>query len=138
MNIVNRTRRLLIYIGKVLPFLVCFLILISYIECICSILLCKYLVYIDYACLDKPISHFIAQYFEYDLLTVVICLIIGIAVETCVWNKLSTLYLAVHLLFKHYIEGVEVEVCTAIIICLTNAIILLILVYKGIQRTSVC
>lgn len=131
-------RRLLIYFGKISPFVICFILFISYVEALYSYATNRFVLYADYVFAQKPISHFIAQYFEYDLLTVVICLIIGISVETCAWNRIATLYLAVHLLFKHYIEGVEVEVCTAILICATNAIISLILVYKGIKQTKIC
>lgn len=138
MSLANKARRYLIYIGKVLPFIVCAIVLLSYLECITSYVASDYVLYDNYTTFNKPISRMIAEYFEYDLLTVVICLIIGISVETCHWNKLATCYLAVHLLFKHYIEGVEVEVCTAILICATNAIISLILVYKGIKQTKIC
>ena len=135
---VRMFRRLLIYFGKISPFVICFILFISYVEALYSYATNRFVLYADYVFAQKPISHFIAQYFEYDLLTVFICLIVGISVEACAWNRLATCYLALHIWFKHYIEGVEVEVSTAMVICLVNAIITLILVYKGVKQTKLC
>ena len=133
MKIANSARKLLIRLGKVLPFVICFIVAISYIECVIAYLSDSYIVFDDYVTFNKPISTIIAEYFEYDAVMVVICLIISVAVETCKWNKISVLYLAIHLLFKNHIEDIELHADTIIIICIINIAITSYLVFKGVK-----
>lgn len=131
---INKARRLLINIGKLLPFVVCFIVFFSYIESVYAISLQHYLVYHDFVALNKPISQFIASYFEYDWLSVVVLLIISIAIETCCWNKIAVTYLGLHLVFKGYVSDIELEEHAIVCLCVINIIITSIIIYKGVRR----
>ena len=134
MTIANKARRILINIGKTLPFIVCFIVMLSYIEATIAIYRTNYLLFHDYVTLDKPISQLIGCYFEYDWVHVFVLTIISFAVETCKWNKISVLYLALHLAFKHYISQFELEPTTIYIICIINIVIISFLCYKGVKQ----
>ena len=134
MTIANKARRILINIGKTLPFIVCFIVMLSYIEATIAIYRTNYLLFHDYVTLDKPISQLIGCYFEYDWVHVFVLTIISFSVETCKWNKISVLYLALHLAFKHYISQFELEPTTIYIICIINIAISGYLTLQGIKR----
>lgn len=134
MKIAHRARVVLINIGKLLPFLICFLVCISYAEGIFALLTNNIVHYADTYTLRKPISQLIGCYFEYDWVHVFVLTIISFAVETCKWNKISVLYLALHLVFKHYISQFELEPTTIYTICITNIAISGYLTLKGLKR----
>ena len=130
---VNWFRRLLINFGKVLPFILCFVLLVSYIECCVSLYIEDFMIYKDSITLNTPISFWLADKFEYDYLTLFAMTILSYAVETCLWNKIGILYLAFQLAFKNYIANFELEPTTIYIICLVNIIIAGYLTVKGIK-----
>ena len=132
----NIARRLLINLGKLIPFLLCMIVMIVYIECLYSLIIYDYLLYGDFVVLNTPISFAIASYFEYDYLIVAITLIISLAIEACKWNRLSILYLALHLLFKRWVERVELEPHIIYILCFANIIICSYLIYKGLKTIN--
>ena len=127
------TRVLLIRLGKNLPFVICLIVFISYAESLWSLMNHNYLYYEDSVVLSKPVSWFIAQYFEYNLVTVVILLTISVAVETCIWNKLTILYLSVQLTEKNYISEVELYPETVYVIVVVNLLICGYLLWKGVR-----
>ena len=61
MNIIHRTRVILIKLGKMLPFILCALVLVSYLENIYALYNEKYLIINDVVILDKKISYFIGN-----------------------------------------------------------------------------
>lgn len=128
---INKFRRLLIRVGKILPFIVCLLILLQYAETAFSLLLSDFLVYDDMVIPNTPISFFIGQYFEYNLQMLVVLCIISIAIETCIYNKLACLYLGVNLYEKSYFANVELYTETIYIIAVANIIVSGFFVYKG-------
>lgn len=77
-------RVLLIQIAKVLPFIICGIVAISFLENIFSLLFERYAMfdgsYIPY----KPISWTISNIIEYDWTTIVVLIILSIALETCI------------------------------------------------------
>ena len=129
---INEFRRLLIRVGKILPFIVCLLILLQYVETVFALLLSDFLVYDDMVIPNTPISFFIGQYFEYNLQMLVVLCIISISIETCIYNKLACLYLGINLLEKSYFDF-ELEPTTIYIICLANIIVAGYLTFKGIK-----
>lgn len=129
---IHNARIWLIQLGKVLPFIVCFVVSISYIESIISLANNHIIAYDNYVILHKPITFFIAQYFEYNLQTLAVLVIISIAIETCIYNKLACGYLGVNLAEKSYFDF-ELEPTTIYIICLANIIIAGYITYKGIK-----
>lgn len=131
MNIIYRTRILLIQVGKVLPFFVCLIAAISYTESCVSLLTDNYIIYDGDVILNKPLSFFLGNYFEYNIQMLVVLFVISIAIETCYWNKLACLYLGINLLEKSYFDF-EMEVWLISVICTLNIIASGFLVYKGV------
>jgi hypothetical protein len=130
--IIYRTRILLINIGKILPFVICSIVLVSYFESVVSMYNEDYILYDSYAILRKPVSFFIGQYFEYNLQMLVVLCIISIAIETCIFNKLACGYLGINLLEKSYFDF-ELEPTFIYIICIINIAICSFFCYKGIK-----
>lgn len=134
MTIANRTRRTLIHIGKTLPFVLCFIVFVSYLESSISLLTSNLVLYGGVVVLNTPISFAIGTKFEYDLLVLFVITIISFAIETCYWNKLAIIYLAIHLWEKSYLSSIELESDTIYIIATINIVISGILIYKGIYN----
>lgn len=134
-NVVNRTRLLLIHIGKTIPFLMCLIVCISYIENINALVTSDYIEFQDGIYLNKPISWSIAKCFEYELPTIIVISILSIAIQTCIYNKLACAYLAINLYEKSYFLTHEFENEIYYIISITNVLVCAFLCYKGIKRT---
>ncbi len=132
-NLITSIRRLLIRFGKAIPFILSFVVCVSYIECLMAMFTDNIVVYDNYAIPYTPISYKLASIFEYDWMTILAITILSYAVETCVWNKIGIAYLAVQLAFKNYIANFELEPTTIYIICLANIIIAGYLTIKGIK-----
>ena len=128
---IHRARIWLIRLGKVLPFVVCFIVMLSYSETIFNLATNDLNNWCGIVIPSKPISWFISGYFEYNLQMLAVLVIISIAIETCIYNKLSCGYLGVNLAEKSYFDF-ELEPTTIYIICLANIIIAGYLTYMGI------
>lgn len=128
----NRFRRLLIQVGKVLPFAVCFLVVINFTETVFALTTNDFLMYDGIVIPNTRISFFIGHYFEYNLQMLVVLCIVSIAIETCIYNKLACGYLGVNLAEKSYFDF-ELEPTTIYIICLANILVAGYLTYKGIR-----
>lgn len=126
----NNARRLLINIGKVLPFTLCFVLLIHYAEVIIAVISNSYTIYNETVVVYTPISFKIAKVFKYNALIVSLTLIISLAIEACKWNLYSCIYLAVNLIERNYLVF-EVTLETILIISVLNILISAFLVYKG-------
>lgn len=100
--IVHKTRIVLIEMGKQLPFIFCFVLAISYSECIYALATQNFVVVGDDVFLRKPISWFLGGLFEYSVQFIIIAAIISIAIQTCHWNKLAICYLLFQLYEKYY------------------------------------
>ena len=137
-QLVRRTRVLLIQIGKALPFLICFLVLISYTESLFSLLTEDYVVYDDEVILRKPISWFLGNYFEYNMQTIIILIITSFAVNTCFTNKVACLYLCINLYEKEWFSTHDYENDVYAYVMLINIDVSLIIVYKGFKRIKFC
>ena len=126
----NNARRLLINTGKVLPFTLCFILLIHYAEVIIAVILNSYTIYNETVVVYTPISFKMAKIFKYNALIVSLTLIISLAIEACKWNLYSCMYLAVNLIERNYLVF-EVTLETILIISVLNVFISAFLVYKG-------
>ena len=133
-GIVKSARILLINLGKSAPFIFCAIVLISYCESLCALITNDYLIYDDGLTLNKPISWFIGQYITYNVVTIVALIVISIAVETCIWNKLCIAYLAIQLYEKHYFVSVELYKETILLIVCANIAVMSVLLYNGIKQ----
>ena len=134
MDIVYKTRVFLIRIGKTLPFIVCGIVLLSYVECMFALIMKDYVEYEGYTVLNKPISWMIGQYFEYNLITVVMLFVISVAIRTCKWNKISTGLLLVQLGEKEYFSTIELYQEQVMTIVIINIVVFAFLCYKGIKQ----
>lgn len=134
-NFITKTRVTLIQIGKIAPFVVCFVVFISYMEDVYSLMFDKYVEFSDGVYLRKDLSWFIGNYFKYDLATLSFLVVLSYAIETCIYNKLACLYLGINLLEKSYFDF-ELEPTYIYIICLANIIVASYLTYKGLRIIS--
>ena len=128
---INKFSRLLIRLGKILPFVLCFIALISYFESMIAMLNKRFIQYDEYVLLDTSVSFAINKLIEYDWQTLLVLVVISFATETCRWNKISCLYLGLNLLEKSYFDF-ELEPWTIYTICIANIIVAGYLTYKGI------
>jgi len=129
---INAVRRLLIRVGKVLPFVICFIVCFNYIECVYALCVDNYLLYDNIVILNTPISFFVGKNFEYNIQMFVVLVIISIAIETCIYNKLSCAYLGLNLFEKSYFDF-ELEPTYIYIICTLNIIVAGYLTFRGLK-----
>ena len=132
MNIVYRARVLLINIGKMLPFVMCAFVALSYAESFLSILTNNVVEWNGYAIPKCSVSWFIGRYFEYDFITLAAFVVLSISTETCLYNRIACLYLAVNLAEKSYFDF-ELEPLTIYIICAVNIAVSGYLTFRGIR-----
>ena len=119
--------------GKVLPFLLCFVVFVGYVESFVLAVMNECFVYGSDNIICGRFAMYVGGVFEYNYLTVVSMFIISVAIETCYWNKLAVLYLLLHLVFKAYIQDIELEEDEICILSIINVILSGFLVYKGIK-----
>lgn len=129
---INQARRLLINIGKMLPFVVCFLVLLNYAESLYAMMTEDYLSYDGCIILNTPIAFYIGSHFEYNIQMLVVLCVISVAIETCIYNKLACLYLGVNLFEKSYFDF-ELEPYQIYVIIAVNIIASGFFVYKGVK-----
>lgn len=130
-DIAYSARKHLIYCGKALPFLICAIVTISYLECFKALFMYEYIQVGEDVYLNKPISFFIGEYFELDFPTWLLIAILSIAIKTCKWNKLAVLYLAFQLFEKSYFSTHAWNIDYYYIVIVLNAIISCYLTLKG-------
>lgn len=134
MNIIHSFRVVLIRLGKILPFIMCFIVALSYVENVFALAINDYLLYDDMIVPNKPISWFIGQYFEYNFQMLIVLCITSIAIETCFWNKLGCCYLGINLLEKSWFINHVYDNEIYITICLANLAIGFLIIYKGVKQ----
>ena len=133
---IHSFRVLLIRLGKISPFLITFLVFISYVESLLALMTNSLAEYNGEVVLYKPLSWAIASYLEYDMYVVAFLTILAIAIETCIWNKLALLYLFIQLIEKGLLAHVMLDLWAYYIIVITNALISLVLTLKGIRNVN--
>lgn len=133
---IHSFRVLLIRLGKISPFLITFLVFISYVESLLALMTNSLAEYNGEVVLYKPLSWAIASYFEYDMYVVAFLTILAIAIETCIWNKLALLYLFIQLIEKGLLTHVMLDLWVYYIIVITNALISLVLTLEGIRNVN--
>lgn len=133
---VVKSRRLLIRIGKLLPFFLCLIVAVGYAETIYALVANNYVLYNNDITLNTPISFWVGKIFIYDWVTLSIIVLIGFAIETCRWHKIATAYLALQIYERDLIASVELEEYTILEIAIANLIVSIYLVYKGIKTIT--
>ena len=132
---IHKARVWLVRLGKVLPFVICFIVMLSYSETAFNLATNDLFSWCGIVIPSKPISWFISGYFEYNLQIIIVLVILSIAIETCIYNKLACLYLGINLLEKSHFDF-ELEPTAIYIICLANIIVAGYLTVKGIKIIS--
>ena len=126
-----RMRVALINTGKMLPFLICVVVFVSYAESAFALATSDFLDTDDAIILNKPLSWLIADYFRYNIVTIVVLTILSYSINACKWNKLALLYLAIQLYEKEYFLTIELDAFVIYIICVVNMLVCSFLIYKG-------
>lgn len=126
-----RMRVALINTGKMLPFLICVVVFVSYAESAFALDTIDFLDTDDAIILNKPLSWLIADYFRYNIVTIIVLIILSYAINACKWNKLALLYLAIQLYEKEYFLTIELDAFVIYIICVVNMLVCSFLIYKG-------
>lgn len=126
-----RMRVALINTGKMLPFLICVVVFVSYAESAFALATSDFLDTDDAIILNKPLSWIIADYFRYNIVTIVVLTILSYSINACKWNKLALLYLAIQLYEKEYFLTIELDAFVIYIICVVNMLVCSFLIYKG-------
>lgn len=126
-------RVVLIRTGKTLPFILCFMVFVSYTETAFALALGSFSEWNGYIIPYKPVSWFLGQYFEYNIQMLLVLTITSIATNTCVWNKLACLYLAVNLIEKYWLESNCLQLVAIGFICFLNMTVSSYITYKGIK-----
>ena len=122
----------LIRLGKVLPFVVCFIVMLSYSESLFNLATNNLSNWNSVVIPNKSISWLISQYFEYNIQMLLLLVVLSIAIETCIYNKLDCAYLGINLLEKSHFDF-ELELTTIYIICIANILVAGYLTLKGIS-----
>lgn len=128
----NKFRRLLIRLGKVLPFILCFIVCVSYSESFIALVCGNFIQYDSSVLLNTNISFAINKFIEYDWQTLIVLVVLSIALETCFWNRLSCFYLGINLFEKSYFDF-ELEPAYIYTICIINIAVSSYLTFKGIK-----
>lgn len=131
--ITRKAKYLLITLAKILPFIFCLVVCVSYLESFFSLIAHDFSINDSYLVLKTPLSWFVATIYTYGWYTILALVILAIAMETCIWNRLAILYLALHLVFKQFIEQIELYEYQVYILCLVNITISTILIMKGLK-----
>ena len=131
----HKARVVLIETGKQLPFIICFIVAISYTECAYALYFERFIVFDDCVYLNKPISWFLGSFFEYDKQILTILTILSFAIRACKWNRLAIVYLALQLVEKSYFQSNELANHELYyLVSAVNVVVCLFFVLKGIQR----
>lgn len=133
MNIVYKSRIFLVRLAKVFPFILCFIVLISYTESLYALITESYYAYGNDVVLYKPLSWIISEYFIYNWYTIVVATILSLAMETCWANKASIVYLCVNARERDYFITIELYEEYIYTICILNILICSFFCYKGIK-----
>lgn len=128
----NKVRALLINIGKVLPFLLCAIIYVSYSETLLALVTFDFVILNDSIISNKTLSWFLGLFFEYDLQLLFVVTILTISVRTCIANKIALAYLYLNLIEKSYFDY-EMDMWQIYAIVVANMLVSAYLTYKGIR-----
>lgn len=130
----NKSRITLIRFGKVCPFVLCFVVLVSDVENIIAILTDNIIEYDGVAIYNTPLSFSIGEIVEYDIFVVFTTTVISFAIEACIYNVAANFYLFIVLLRKYYLFTHEpFDDSVYLIIMFLCSIISICFVLKGIK-----
>ena len=133
MNFVYKSRIGLIRFAKVFPFLLCFVVLISLSETLFALALSNFVVFDGGITPNTPFAWLIAEKYEIGIYSVLLAIFLSVSFETCVWNKVSEIYLLVYLRQQTYFPTIELYPEYIYAICIANILICGFFCFKGIN-----
>jgi len=131
-GITTSARRGIIWIGKYAPFIIVFVVTLSNVEALYSILAKRYATFDGMTIYYKPISWWIGQHFELTIAWIATLTILSVGVEACVWNRACIAFLSVVLWQKDFFIEHTIEESIFTFVLMFNSLIGILLVYKGI------
>lgn len=136
MNTLNphSARKALIIVGKCIPFVLCLIMLVAYVETLFACVLSRFCTYGGVVIPDTPLSFFIGRVFEIDYLFVAFVFLVSVAIESCKWGLLANFYMFFHLLEKSYFDF-EITIEAIYVITIANIMIGGYIIYKGLKNT---
>lgn len=103
-------RKLLIRVGKVIPFVFAFIVVISHIESIFAILNDDIILDLEgYYTYNVPISNYIGNIVYIDWFDVLLLYVLAVALEFCWRNMLAVHYLLLNLAVRTLVEHFYIE-----------------------------
>ena len=103
-------RKLLIRVGKVIPFVFAFIVVISHIESIFAILNDDIILDLEgYYTYNVPISNYIGSIIYIDWFDVLLLYVLAVALEFCWRNMLAVHYLLLNLAVRTLVEHFYIE-----------------------------
>ena len=103
-------RKILIRSGKVIPFILAFVVLIGYIESTCALITDNYEMYANGdIVLFTPISNYIGNMVYIDWFDVLLLYVLAVALEFCWRNMLAVHYLLLNLAVRTLVEHFYIE-----------------------------
>lgn len=133
MSIVYKSRVLVVRFAKVFPFILCFVVFISYAEGLYALANENYCTFDNSIVLYKPVSWFIGNLYLYDWRTVALATVLSFAMETCLANKACVIFLLINELERLYFITVELYPEQVAAIITINALVCAWLCWKGVQ-----
>ena len=132
-RIATSARRGIIWIGKYAPFIIVFVVTLSNVEALYSILAKRYATFDGMTIYYKPISWWIGERFELSIAWIVALFVLSFGVEACIWNRACIAFLTVVLWQKDFfLEHIIDETYFAVLL-IVNSTIGTLLVIKGIK-----
>jgi hypothetical protein len=126
-------RKLLIRLGKVIPFIFAFIVVISHIESIYAILNDDIILDMEgYYSYNVPISNYIGNIVYIDWFDVLLLYVLAVALEFCWRNMLAVHYLLLNLAVRTLVEHFYIESGIVVGIASFMALVGLYCVYGGI------
>ena len=130
-------RKILIRSGKVIPFILAFVVVIGYIESTYALITDNYEMYSDGdVVLFTPISNYIGNMVYIDWFDVLLLYVLAVALEFCWRNMLAVHYLLLNLAIRTLVEHFYIESGIVIGIASFMALCGLYCVYGGIKILS--
>lgn len=131
---VNLFRKLLIRIGKIIPFVFAFIVVISHVESICAILNDDIILDLEgYYSYNVPISNYIGNIVYVDWFDVFLLYILAIALEFCKYNMRAVHFLLLNLFIRALLEHFYLDTLVVVHLCAFMALLGLYCVYGGFK-----
>lgn len=130
-------RKILIRSGKVIPFILVFVVMVGYIESTYALITDNYEMYADGdVVLFTPISNYIGNIVYIDWFDVLLLYVLAVALEFCWRNMLAVHYLLLNLAVRTLVEHFYIESGIVVGIASFMALCGLYCVYGGIKILS--